>query len=98
MNTKTDNASRPVLVNLELEDLPDSHTAIGKYIDQLERTIEADQLVKANALMDKKRLDWLADPENKIGNVMLPQECIEAGLIDGLRGAIDEAMKLQAEQ
>lgn len=64
-------------------------------IEELERTIATDQLVKANAKTDKKRLDWLGDPENKIGNVMLPTECIEAGLIDGLRGAIDEAMKME---
>ena len=44
--------------------------------------------------MDTKRMDWLADRDNKIGNVMLPQECIEAGLLDGLRGMIDEAMNI----
>ena len=64
-------------------------------IEEIEKTLAENQLVKANALMDTKRLNWLADPENKIGNVMLPQECIEAGLIDGLRGAIDEAMKME---
>lgn len=29
---------RPQLVKLELEDLPDSHTEIGKYIDRLEQS------------------------------------------------------------
>lgn len=57
----------------------------------------ADQVVKANGSMDTKRMDWLADPDNKIGNVMLPQECVEAGLLDGLRGMIDEAMELDNE-
>ena len=48
----------------------------------------------ANRNKDTKRMDWLADRDNKIGNVMLPQECIEAGLLDGLRGMIDEAMNI----
>ena len=42
-------------------------------------------------LEDKKRLDWLADRENTIGNVMLPVECVAAH-IDDLRAAIDMAM------
>ena len=30
---------RPNIVNLELEDLPDTHTATAKYIEQLETAI-----------------------------------------------------------
>lgn len=40
---------------------------------------------------DKIRLDWLADRENKIGNVLLPNNCVEANFTD-MRAAIDAAM------
>lgn len=39
---------------------------------------------------DKERLDWLSDPENNIGNVQLPIDCVKNNL-HSLRGAIDEA-------
>lgn len=38
------------------------------------------------------RLDWLADPANKIGSVILPTECVEQHL-DSMRDAIDAAMQ-----
>jgi hypothetical protein len=43
---------------------------------------------------DKERLDWLADPENKVGNVQLPSECVMANL-HSLRAAIDSAMRAE---
>lgn len=46
---------------------------------------------------DTVRLDWLADPANKIGNVILPTECVERHL-DSLRDAIDAAMQIQAPE
>lgn len=46
---------------------------------------------------DTMRLDWLADPANKIGNVLLPTECVEPHL-DSLRDAIDAAMQMQATE
>jgi hypothetical protein len=46
---------------------------------------------------DTARLDWLADPANKIGSVMLPTECVEQHL-DSMRDAIDAAMRIQAEE
>ena len=46
---------------------------------------------------DTVRLDWLADPANKIGNVILPTECVEQHL-DSLRDAIDAAMQMQATE
>ena len=46
---------------------------------------------------DTARLDWLADPENKIGSVMLPTECVEQHL-DSMRDAIDAAMRIQAAE
>ena len=45
---------------------------------------------------DTARLDWLADPANKIGSVILPAECVEQHL-DSMRDAIDAAMRIQAE-
>ena len=44
---------------------------------------------------DTVRLDWLADPANKIGSVILPTECVEQHL-DSMRDAIDAAMRIQA--
>lgn len=41
---------------------------------------------------DKGRLDWLADPNNNIGNVQLPKVCILHNL-HSLRAAIDDAME-----
>ena len=46
---------------------------------------------------DTMRLDWLADPANKIGNVILPTECVEQHL-DSMRDAIDAAMQMQAPE
>lgn len=40
---------------------------------------------------DKRRLDWLADPENAIGNVQLPCGAVMEN-IGSLRDAIDAAM------
>lgn len=42
---------------------------------------------------DSKRIDWLADANNNIGNVQLPAECVLNNL-HSLRAAIDEAMKI----
>ncbi len=44
-------------------------------------------------LKDKSRLDWLADANNNIGNVLLPRDIVERNL-GSLRDGIDEAMKL----
>ena len=46
---------------------------------------------------DTSRLDWLADPANKTGSVMLPTECVEQHL-DSMRDAIDAAMRIQAAE
>ncbi len=43
------------------------------------------------AEQDSKRIDWLADKDNHIGNVMLPTECVERNL-HSMRAAIDDAM------
>ena len=41
---------------------------------------------------DKARLDWLADKNNEIGNVILPAHCARNNLTS-MRDAIDAAMK-----
>ena len=41
---------------------------------------------------DKARLDWLADKDNKIGNVTLPTAIVERTLM--LRDSIDLAMQM----
>ena len=46
---------------------------------------------------DTERIDWLADPANKIGSVILPTECVEQHL-DSMRDAIDAAMCIQAAE
>ena len=46
---------------------------------------------------DTARLDWLADPANKTGSVILPTECVEQHL-DSMRDAIDAAMRIQAAE
>lgn len=53
------------------------------------------ELQRENAELrkDKARLDWLADVNNSIGNVLLPTDIVERNL-HSMRDAIDEAMKL----
>jgi len=41
---------------------------------------------------DKLRLDWLADVNNTISNVLLPRDIVERNL-GSLRDGIDEAIK-----
>lgn len=47
------------------------------------------------ALEDSKRLDWLADTANTVGNVQLPTEAVMANM-HSLRAAIDAAMAMPA--
>lgn len=44
---------------------------------------------------DKERLDWLADVNNKIANVMLPTKIVQENIAGGLRGMIDAAMEME---
>lgn len=55
------------------------------YINRLEREL-------AEAKKDTARLDWLADVENRIGNVILPRSIVEQNL-DSMRHAIDATME-----
>lgn len=54
-------------------------------------TVEDHTAIVTELLKDKERMDWLADPENKIGNVQLPSEVV-LGNMHSLRDAIDESM------
>ena len=58
--------------------------------------IEMLQHELAKAMADTVRLDWLADPNNHIGTVALPEKCVHEHL-DSLRDAIDAAMALPRE-
>lgn len=44
-----------------------------------------------SALEDARRLDWLSDRDQNIGNVMLPTHIVEAN-VHSLRAAIDAAI------
>lgn len=59
--------------------------------EQCKKQAEEIQHLRADARM----LDWLADPENTIGNVELPMACVTANL-HSLRGAIAMAMEIKA--
>lgn len=54
-------------------------------------TAMADEIERLQAT--KRRMDWLADKDNKIGNVQLPTECVFNNM-DRLENAIDAAMAL----
>ena len=43
---------------------------------------------------DAARLDWLADPANRVGNVQLPTDCVLAHP-ESMRAAIDMAMRME---
>src|SRR5690625_2189978 len=51
----------------------------------------------ADVITDTDRIDWLADPNNTIGNVQLPRNVV-IGNVASLRAAIDEAMRMSHEQ
>jgi len=46
------------------------------------------------SLRDAARLDWLADPNNQIGNVQIPTDCVLAHP-ESMRAAIDMAMRME---
>jgi len=82
--------STPRTDALKLSDCATTLEEARGVIDRQEALIE--QLRK-----DKARLDWLADPQNTIGNVTLPRQHI-LDHPDSMRAAIDAAMKLTKEE
>ena len=68
---------------------------IHSFIKGQQERIYACQLIGeelVEAEKDSARLDWLADPKNTVGNVVLPSEYIMDNL-DSMRAAIDAAME-----
>jgi len=68
-----------------------------KSCDALLTAVSLLKTERNNAIADSKRLDWLADPANTIGNVLLPNSCVEQN-VHSLRDAIDAAMATNPEQ
>lgn len=64
--------------------------------DDFSAASEAADVIEAQA-NDVARLDWLADPANTQGQVLLPRACVEQN-IASLRHAIDAAMVLDAQE
>ncbi|MEF2156443.1 hypothetical protein V3390_09440 [Luteimonas sp. FXH3W] len=58
--------------------------------DNYKLRAELDRLRK-----DAARLDWLADVNNTVGQVLLPSAIVETALGGGLRGMIDAAMEME---
>jgi len=73
---------------------PDKMTApeLREYVRHLKKMMLSIQRSNMECEKDRRRMDWLADPENKIGNVQLPTEIVKANR-HSLRDAIDAAMK-----
>ena len=59
--------------------------------------IEIDQLkITFNELLkDKARIDWLADVNQNMGDLILPRDIVERNL-HSMRAAIDEAMSIES--
>lgn len=71
---------------------------LGSQRHQLQKAYEAMYCTDDKSVItDTDRIDWLADPNNTIGNVQLPRNVV-IGNVASLRGAIDEAMELSREQ
>lgn len=67
-----------------------------QFIDDAEPELVGSEDLEYVPHPDTVRLDWLADPANKIGSVLLPTECLEQHL-DSLRDAIDAAMQSEED-
>ena len=67
-----------------------------QFIDDAEPELVGSEDLEYIPHPDTVRLDWLADPANKIGSVLLPTECVDQHL-DSLRDAIDAAMRSEED-
>ena len=67
-----------------------------QFIDDAEPELVGSEDLEYVPHPDTVRLDWLADPANKIGSVLLPTECVDQHL-DSLRDAIDAAMRSEED-
>ena len=87
----------PVLGVVLEEANPGNGLITVQFIDDAEPELVGSEDLEHVPHPDTVRLDWLADPTNKFGSVLLPAECVERHL-DSLRDAIDAAMQIQAEE
>lgn len=85
----------------KLKEQPDGQMDLNPYVYDFARALlqaaqqkEGYVLVPVDQAKDTQRIDWLADKNQNIGNVMLPTVCVEQNL-HSLRGAIDMAMQLE---
>lgn len=64
-----------------------------RYVPMIElaETLRLIRAAKLEGRADAARLDWLADPENTVGKVLLPTASVHANL-HSLRDEIDAAM------
>lgn len=91
-------ALREVLALSEAVDsaLEDQRTNDAEWLRD-QHLLMAEELLNAHgpallsALEDARRLDWLSDRDQHIGNVMLPSHIVEAN-VHSLRAAIDAAI------
>ena len=67
-----------------------------QFIDDAEPELVGSEDLEYIPHPDTVRLDWLADPANNIGSVLLPTECVDQHL-DSLRDAIDAAMRSEED-
>ena len=86
----------PVLGVVLEEENPGNGLITVQFIDDAEPELVGSEDLEHVPHPDTERLDWLADPENTIGKVMLPGWC--SGEYDSLRDAIDAAMQEQAAE
>ncbi len=78
-------------VNASQYDSDDSEKIARYYAACSRDTILALLAERKELVMDRERLDWLADPDNTTGNVQLPIKCVTEN-VHSLRAAIDAAM------
>ena len=64
-------------------------------LQELHEEVDKLKITLNELLKDKARLDWLADVNNTIGNVLLPTDIVERNL-GSLRDGIDEAMSIES--
>lgn len=85
--------STTILTDEQIETLFREHDDLYAFCHAIAAAVLQSEQVQAWK-RDAERLDWLADPNNSIGNVQLPTECVTENL-HSLRAAIDAAMEKQ---
>ena len=86
-------STETVLTDEQIETLYREHDDLYAFGHAIAAAVLRSEQVQAWK-KDAERLDWLADPNNSIGNVQLPTECVTENL-HSLRAAIDAAMERQ---